>query len=300
MLTKELMREVRRLQIRTRRRVDDLFAGEYHSAFKGRGIEFSEVREYEAGDDVRAIDWNVTARAGRPFIKRFVEERQLTVIVAIDVSASGLFASTERLKRTLATELGAVLALAATRNNDRAGLLLFGDRVERFVPPRKGRLHVLRLMRDLLECEGEGGGAGRGTDLRVGLEHLVKLHRRRAIVFLVSDFMQEADGPRGFGAVLRRTARRHEVVAVRVGDPREQELPRAGLVDVVDPETGRRELVDSSSARVRRWYAQRAGSQEAAVRGACRGARVDLVDVSTARPFVHDLALYFKRREARR
>ncbi len=296
MLTQDLMREVRRLQIRTRRRVNDLFAGEYHSAFKGRGIEFAEVREYEPGDDARTIDWNVTARAGKPFIKRFVEERQLTVILAIDASASGLFASTGRLKSTLASELGAVLALAAARNNDRAGLLFFTDRVERHVPPQKGRTQVLRVLRDLIGFE----PISRATDLRVPLEHVTKVHKRRSIVFLISDFAQPAEGSGGFAPTLRRAAQRHELIAVRVTDPREHDLPRAGLVDVLDPETGRRELIDTSSSRVRAAYHARAAAHRAAVAAACRSASCDLVDVSTARPFVHDLAVYFERRERRR
>jgi uncharacterized protein (DUF58 family) len=296
MLTQDVMNEVRRLQIRTRRRVNDLFAGEYHSAFKGRGIEFAEVREYEAGDDVRTIDWNVTARAGRPFIKRFVEERELTVLLAVDASASGLFASTGRLKGTIGTELGAVLALAATRNHDRAGLLLFSDRVERYIPPRKGRMQMLRVLRDLVGFE----PAGRGTDLCVPLVHLAKIHKRRAIVFLVSDFAQAPEGENGFAPMLRRAAQRHEVVALRVSDPREATLPRAGLIDVVDPELGRRQLVDTSSSRVRRAYAARAAAHRESVARACRSASCDLVEISTARPFVHDLAVYFERREKRR
>lgn len=296
MLTQELMREVRRLEIRTRRRVNNLLSGEYHSAFRGRGIEFSEVREYEPGDDVRAIDWNVTARAGRPFIKRFTEERLLTVLLAIDASASGAFASAGRLKSLLAAEIGAVLALAAARNNDRAGLLLFTDRVERHVPPRRGRLHVLRVLRDLVGFEPQS----RGTDLREPLGHVARVHRRRVILFLVSDFVQPAEGPEGFAPALRRTAQRHEVVAVRITDPLERAIPPAGLVDVTDPESGRRMLIDTSSRRVRRAYAARAEAHREAVAAACRGAGCDLVDVSTDRPFVHDLAAYFERRERRR
>lgn len=296
MLTPELMREVRQLQVRTRRRVNDLFAGEYHSAFRGRGIEFSEVREYEPGDDVRTIDWNVTARAGRPFIKRFVEERQLTVLLAVDASASGAFASTGRPKAALARDLGAVLAMAATRNNDRAGLLIFSDRIEHYSKPRRGRLEVLRVLRDLVGFEPQG----RATDLAVPLEHIAKVHKRRAIVFLISDFLQPPEGPGGFGPALRRAAQRHEVIAVRVGDPRDLALPAAGLIDVVDPETGARSLLDASSPRVRRAYAARAAAHAAAVAAACASARVDLVDVSTARPFVHDLARYFERKERRR
>ncbi len=296
MLTQDVMREVRRLQIRTRRRVNDLFAGEYHSAFKGRGIEFAEVREYEPGDDVRTIDWNVTARAGKPFIKRFVEERQLTVLLVVDASASGSFASTGRFKSTIATELGAVLALAATRNHDRAGLLLFTDRVEHYVPPQKGRTQILRVLRDLVGFEPQG----RATDLRVPLEHIARVHKRRAIVFLVSDFSQPTEGDRAFAPALRRAARRHEVIAIRVSDPREHLLPPTGLIDAIDPELGRREVIDSSSPRVRRAYHARAAAHRRAVDDACRSARCDIVDVSTAHPFVPVLAAYFERRERRR
>jgi uncharacterized protein (DUF58 family) len=293
MLTEELMREVRRLQVRTRRRVEGLFAGEYHSAFKGRGIEFAEVREYEAGDDVRAIDWNVTARAGKPFIKRFIEERELTVMLAVDLSRSGAFGSAGRPKNRLAVELGAVLALAATQNNDRVGLLIFTDRIELFVPPRKGRTHVLRLLRELLNFEPRGGG----TDIAGAVDHLGRVLTKRAVVFLVSDFLAPP-----FEAELKVAARRHEVIAVTVSDPRESALPEgvSGLIEVADAETGQRTLIDAGSRASRERYRAAAREAEGSLARTLAKARVDQIRVSTDRPFVSDLARYFKMRERRR
>src|SRR4051812_26299740 len=221
MLTDELMREVRRLQVRTRRRVEGLFAGEYHSAFKGRGIEFADVREYEPGDDVRSIDWNVTARTGRTFIKRFTEERELTVILAVDLSGSGTFGSSGKSKSRTAVELAAVLALAAATNNDRVGLLIFTDQVELFLPPRKGRTHLLRLLRELLNF----GPRSRGTDVAGAVDHLSRMLRKRALVFLVSDFLAPP-----FERELRLASKKHELIAVSIADPRETEMPKAGLI----------------------------------------------------------------------
>lgn len=296
MLTEDLMKEVRRLQIATRRRVDDLFAGEYHSAFKGQGVEFAEVREYEPGDDIRAIDWNVTARTGKPFIKRFVEERQLTVILAVDLSSSGAFGAKGKLKSRLAVELSAVLTLAASRNNDRVGLLIFTDHNELYVPPRKGRTHVLRLLRELLNFEPRGTG----TDIGGAITHISKMQRRRAIVFLISDFLAPIEGENGFALPLRLMAARHEVIAVTVGDPREHELPSLGLIETVDPESGRVTLLDTSSRRVRRDFAMAAERHDKALDAVFRPAGVDRVRVSTDRPFVRDLAQYFHLRERRR
>jgi uncharacterized protein (DUF58 family) len=295
MLTSELMKEVRRLQIRTSRRVDALFTGEYHSAFKGQGIEFAEVRDYLAGDDVRTIDWNVTARTGRTHVKRFEEERQLTVVLAVDLSASAGFASAGRLKSRLATEIAAVLALTAARNNDRAGLMILSDHVESFVPPRKGRAHTLRLMRDLLDFE----PAGRGTDLPGALLHLDKILTQRAIVFLISDLLAPVEGPGGLANPLRRLASRHDVVTIRLTDPRDAELPRVGLVRAMEPESGRHVLLDASSRAVRRAYRAAASRHEAELDRALRGARVDRIDCATDRPFVHDLIRYFRLRETR-
>ncbi len=295
MLTSELMKEVRRLQIRTSRRVDNLFTGEYHSAFKGQGIEFAEVRDYAPGDDVRTIDWNVTARSGRTHVKRFEEERQLTVILAVDLSASAGFASAGRPRARLATEIAAVLALAAARNNDRTGLTILSDHVESFVPPRKGRPHTLRLMRDLLHFE----PAGRGTDVPGALLHLDKVLTQRAIVFLISDLLVPIDGPDGIANPLRRLASRHDVVAVRLTDPRDAELPRVGLVRAQEPETGRVALIDASSRAVRRAWREAAIRHDASLDRALRAARVDRIDCSTDRPFIHDLIRYFRLRETR-
>ncbi|MFG0256717.1 MAG: DUF58 domain-containing protein [Phycisphaerales bacterium JB043] len=304
MLTEELMQEVRRLQIRTRRRVDDLFSGEYHSAFKGQGVEFSEVREYQPGDDVRAIDWNVTARTGKPFVKRYQEERQLTIIIAVDRSASEGFGSGEKLKGQISTELAAVLTFVASRNNDRVGQMIFSDHVEQFVPPKKGRAHVLRLMRDLLDFE----PTGTGTDLAGAISHLSGVLHRRSIVFLVSDFEAPVeslasvgvDTQLGFLTPLRKLASKHEVIAVRLTDPRERELPRVGILEVRDPETGQTVVLDTSSGRTRRAYLESSQDHHASVDRALRSASVDCIDISTDEPFVPALANYFHMREMRR
>jgi uncharacterized protein (DUF58 family) len=291
MLTEDLMREVRRLQVRTRRRVEGLFAGEYHSAFKGRGIEFADVREYEPGDDVRSIDWNVTARTGRTFIKRFTEERELTVILAVDLSGSGALASAGKSKGRTAVELAAVLALAAATNNDRVGLMIFTDRVELFLPARKGRTHVLRLLRELLNFEPRG----RGTDVSGAVDHLARMLRKRALVFVVSDFMAPA-----FEKELKLASRKHEVIAVSIADPREAELPKAGLIELADAETGERVTVDSSSRRARQEWRRLAAERETQLDRALARARVDRIRVRTDRPFVRELERYFHLRERRR
>lgn len=286
----DLAREVRRLHVLTRRRVSDLLAGEYHSAFKGHGIEFAEVREYEPGDDVRSIDWNVTARTGRTFIKRFVEERQLTVILAVDLSRSGAYGTRGRTKRRLEIEAAAVLALAANQNQDRIGLLLFTDRVEKFVPPRKGGPHCQRMIRDLLAFRPEGAG----TNISPAIAHLSRVLRRRAVVFIISDF----DAP-PFARELSVLARRHDVVALAIADPTESHLPSLGLVDVVDPETGQARTLDLGRNGVRGYDAIR-HRRRAAVQAAIAGAGADVVPLSTDRPFVPDLAAYFRRKERRR
>ena len=231
MLPREVLRQIRRLQLKARRAVEDLLGGEYHSVFKGAGVAFEEVREYQPGDDVRAIDWNVTARMGHPFIKRFIEERELTVFLAVDCSASHLFGTQAQQKREVAAELAAVVAFSAVSNNDRVGLVQFTDRVERFVPPRKGARHVLRLIRDVLFHRPRRPG----TSLREGLDFLNRVQRRRAIVFLFSDFLDE-----GYELSFKRAGRRHDLIAVRVTDPREEELPAVGLLRVEDAETGER------------------------------------------------------------
>lgn len=291
------MEEVRRLQIRTRRRVDDLFAGEYHSAFLGRGIEFAEVREYAPGDDVRAIDWNVTARAGRPFIKRYIEERQLTVMLCVDTSASGLFGTVSRTKGRLIADVGAAIAYTALRNNDRVGLMRFSDEVGLYVPPRKGPRHLLRLLRELLGAE--PGGAG--VAFAGALETMGSVLHQRATLFIASDFlpppgasMEDLERP------LAVLGRRHDVIALRIADPREQTLPNMGLVEFEDPETGRRALFDTSSRRLRRRHEAEARRLREASTRVLRRAGVDVIDLSTARPFGIELERYFRLRQRRR
>lgn len=304
MLTEELMRKVRQLQIHTGRAVNEVFAGQYSSAFKGRGMEFAEVREYEPGDDIRTIDWNVTARAGTPFVKRFVEERELTIMLAVDLSASGTFGSIERIKNETAAELCAVLAFAATRSNDKVGLVVFTDRVEKYVPPKKGANHVLRLIRELLEFEPEG----HGTDPSVCLRHLTHVLKRRAVVFFVSDFLFVGAGrgrrdegpPTPFERDLDILNRRHDVIAVHLNDPREEELPRAGLLELADAESGRMVVVDTSSRRVRRAFAADAARRREAVASQMRRLGVDFVRVTTSESYIHALVELFRRRERRR
>src|SRR5215831_4313318 len=272
MLPREVVRQIRRLQLRARRAVEDLLGGEYHSVFKGTGIAFEEVREYQPGDDIRAIDWNVTARMGHPFIKRFVEERELTVMLLVDCSGSNQFGTQTQQKREVAAELAAVLAFSAISNNDKVGLIAFTDRVERFVPPRKGTRHVLRLIRDVLFFQPKR----RGTSLREGLDYLNRVVHRRVIVFLLSDFLDQ-----GYEKSLKRTGRRHDLVAVRLADPREEELPAVGLLELEDAETGERLLLDTNSRQVRAAYAKSAAARREALRELTRSARIDLVDVTT-------------------
>ncbi|HYW68387.1 MAG TPA: DUF58 domain-containing protein, partial [bacterium] len=235
MIPQEILKKIRRIEIRTRRLVADVFSGEYQSVFKGRGMEFTEVREYLPGDDIRSIDWNVTARTGTPYIKKFEEERELTIMFVVDASGSGAFGSVSRFKAELAAELCAVLAFSATRNNDRVGLVMFSDRIEKVVPPQKGRRHVLRVVRELLYSTPEGTG----TDIPMALDYLANVVRRHAVVFLVSDFQTS-----GYDRALAVANRRYDLIAVDVSDPREQELPRVGLVELEDAETGERISVD--------------------------------------------------------
>lgn len=296
MLTEDLMREVRRLEIRARRRVDELFAGEYHSAFRGQGVEFAEVREYEPGDDIRSIDWNVTARTGRPFVKRFVEERQLSVMLVLDQSASTVFGSGDRSKARLMAEMSAVLALAASRNADRAGLLTFSDQIELFLPPRKGRTHLQRLIREVLSAEPRG----RGRAMPDALSMLRRVLSRHSIVFLVSDFLDDSwdnGAEPAWLLPLRLLARRHDVTALRVTDPLEIAPPRLGLVELEDPETGRRVVVDTGPRSRRLAHRRTMDAQRKRLGERLGRARVDLVDLSTDRPFVDDLHRYFRARD---
>jgi len=290
MLPREVLRQIRRLQLKARRAVEDLLGGEYHSVFKGAGVAFEEVREYQPGDDVRSIDWNVTARMGHPFIKRFIEERELTVVLAVDCSGSNQFGTRAQQKREVAAELAAVLAFSAVSNNDRVGLVQFTDRVERFVPPRKGLRHVLRIIRDVLFYQPRRPG----TSLREGLDYLNRVLHRRTIVFLFSDFIDE-----GYDLSFKRTGRRHDLIAVRLTDPREEELPSVGLLEIEDAETGQRLLLDTGSRRVREAYHEAAARRREAVRQLARQARTDLIEVSTDGGHLDALIRFFRLRERR-
>jgi uncharacterized protein (DUF58 family) len=290
MIPAEILRKVRQIQIRTRRTVNDVLAGQYSSVFKGRGMEFDEVREYQVGDDVRTIDWNVTARTGHPYVKRFVEERELTVMLVVDVSASGAFGSTERLKSELAAELCALLAFSAIRNNDKVGLILFTDQIELFVPPKKGKRHVLRVIRELLYFT----PAGRRTSIAAALEYLSRVTTRRAVAFLVSDFIAT-----GYERDLTLANRRHDLVAIAITDPRELELAPVGLVELVDGETDERCVVDTSSRRARRQYASAAQEQLERRRALLRRLGVDSIEINTGAPYVPELIKFFRMRERR-
>lgn len=291
---KELMAKVGKIRILTNRLIDDQLAGDYHSTFKGQGVEFDEVRPYVAGDDVRAIDWNVTARTGVPFIKRFSEERELTVLFLVDVSGSQSYGSVARSKMELAAEVTALLALTAIRNQDKIGLILFSDKIVKFIPPRKGRQSVMRLVREVLAAEDEATG---GTDLVGALKFLNGVQKRRAVVFLVSDFMMPNDEHE---RLLRVVARRHDVICVPVSDPAEHELPRAGLAELEDPETGELVLVDTNDATVRKAFAAVAATQQEHVRRFFARSGVDHVAVATDKPYIQDVRALFKRRAAKR
>ena len=290
MTPEEVTREVRRIEITTRHLVRDIVAGEYSSAFRGRGVEFAEVREYQPGDDVRTIDWNVTARLGSAYVKRYLEERELTVVFVVDRSASGEFGSVRRTKGDLATELCAVLALAAARNNDRVGAVLFTDRIEHYVEPAKGRRHSLRVINDLLACS----PVGTGTDLAGALAGLEPTLRRRAVIFVVSDFLAM-----DYEATLARLARRHDVVALHLVDPRERELPDAGVVTLWDPESGSWLRVDTGDAAVRAHFLAKTGEFDRTLDRVLRERGVDLLRLETGRPYAEALLTFFRRREHR-
>jgi uncharacterized protein (DUF58 family) len=291
MIPTEILRKVRRIQIVTSALVNDVFAGQYHSAFKGRGMEFEEVREYQPGDDVRTIDWNVTARAGRPFVKNFREERELTVMLLVDVSASQEFGTRGQFKSELVAELGATLAFSAITNNDKVGLILFSDRIERTVPARKGARHVLRVIRELLYHE----PAGRGTDVGLALEYLDRVLNRRSVVFLISDF-QTAD----FSRPLQIVRHRHDLIPIRVRDPREEELPPVRFIELYDPETGEQWLADTNSPGFRRRFAELTGRRRQKLNTEFQRLGLDLIDVVTGEPFIEPLRRFFRKRGARR
>jgi len=290
MIPREILKKVRRIEISTRGLVNEVFSGEYHSVFKGRGMNFAEVREYQYGDDIRSIDWNVTARNGAPFVKIFEEERELTVMLVVDVSASGDFGSRERFKGEIAVEICALLAFSAIKNNDKVGLIIFSDHVEKFVPPRKGRRHVLRVLRELLFHRPQG----RGTDIATALDYLNHVQRKRAVTFLVSDFRDE-----GFDKALAVSGRRHDLIAVRMGDARERELPRVGYVELEDPETGERVIANTSSARFRTEFSARWDRARAGLDRTLRRSKVDTIDIQTGEPYVQPLMRFFQDRMRR-
>ena len=287
MIPKELFKKIRRLEIRTKGMVDNVFGGEYHSAFKGRGIEFAEVRPYQIGDDIRNIDWNVSARTGETYVKVFEEEREQTLMLLVDISGSEDFGSQEKLKREIAAEICALIAFSAIQNNDKVGLVLFTDAVELFVPPKKGRRHVLRLIRELFAHE----PSSRGTDLGGALRHTLHLLRRQSIVLVISDFFDaEYERP------LRATAQRHDTVAVHLQDPREAELPNMGLVELTDAETGDTVWVDTRSAAARSAFQSEAETRQAETADLMRKARVDYVPIRTDEDYIEPLVRFFRQR----
>ena len=318
---KELMAKVGKIRILTSKLIDDQLSGDYHSTFKGQGVEFDEVRPYMVGDDVRTIDWNVTAKTGVPYIKRFSEERELTILFMVDVSGSQGYGSVRRSKMELAAEVTALLALTAIRNQDKIGLVLFSDKIVKYIPPRKGRDSVMRLVREVLAAEDEASG---GTDIGAALRFLNGVQKRRAVVFLVSDFLAgngeriprakrvaEGDALAGVGTgnggmaaslerLLRATARHHDMVCVPVGDPAERNLPDVGLVELEDPETGELALVDTSSARVRKAFAERAEAEEEELRRFFLKTGIDAMPISTDRPYIDAVRGLFKRRARKR
>lgn len=289
-MSPEVLRQVRLIELRTRRLVNSLFSGEYRSIFKGQGMEFAEVREYQPGDEVRSIDWNVTARMRRPFVKRYIEERELTIMLVVDLSGSEQFGTVRRFKSELAVELAAVLTMSAVRNNDRVGALLFTDRVEHVVPPGKGRRHALRILRDILVHR----PVGTGTNIGGALDYLRRLLKQHAIVFLVSDLVgTQLERP------LKLLNQRHDVVVARIEDPTENELPDIGVANLVDPETGDSISVDTSDPRVRKAYAASMAEERSVTRQLLRRLAIDEIPITTADSYIEPLMKFFRARERR-
>lgn len=287
---KEILKKIRRLELRTRRLVNAGFAGQYHSVFKGRGMNFEEVREYAAGDEIRSIDWNVTARMNAPYVKKFTEERELTVMLVVDLSASGTFGSVELSKRELAAEVASILAFSAINNNDKVGLLLFSDDVELFIPPKKGRLHTLRLIREMLYFEPRG----RGTNLAGALDYLNRVTSRRAVVFLISDFIAP-----DFTKALTVSSRRHDVVAMPVSDPGESSLPNVGIITLEDAETGEQIDINTGSRAVRQGLKDLEEKRGKALERLLRSRRIDIVRLTTNEDYLLPLRAFFEQRERR-
>ena len=290
MLTKEIIKQVRQIEIRTRGLVNQVFSGEYHSVFKGRGMEFSEVREYQFGDDIRNIDWNVTARFGHPYIKVFEEERELTVMLLVDLSGSLIFGSVSKTKQRVAAELSAILAFSALKNNDKVGLILFTDKIERFVPPRKGRTHVLRIIREVLSFAPHG----KQTNIKGALEYMHNAIKKKSIAFLLSDFMDN-----GYEKILRIVGKKHDLIGIVLDDVREKEFPKMGLVKLMDAESGAERWIDTSNLKVRQalMFTQREKVQKRNSLFVSSG--LDSIQVTTGEDYVKPLVRFFKLRERR-
>ncbi|MCB0288770.1 MAG: DUF58 domain-containing protein [Calditrichaeota bacterium] len=297
METKELLKKVRQIEINIRGVVNEVFAGEYHSVFKGRGMEFAEVREYRYGDDVRNIDWNVSARMSQPFVKMFDEERELTVMILFDCSASEIFGTRGQVKGDVATEIAALLASSALKNNDKVGLIIFSDRIEKFVPPRKGRQHILRVIRELLFAEDEvsaGNPRSIQTDIAVALEYLNQIVKRRATVFLISDFLAE-----GFEKDLQIANKRHDLVGIRIVDPLEEKLPAVGLIELEDLETGEVLLVDTAVSAIRQSASENAAKSKQKLERFFKSIGMDFIDIYTNESYVRPLTKFFRMRARR-
>lgn len=287
MLPKEVIKKIRKIEIRTKKLVNDVFSGEYHSIFKGRGMEFQEVREYQPGDDIRIIDWNVTARYGFPFVKKFQEERELTVVILWDASSSGKFGTQEKMKSELAAEICSLLAFSAIKNNDKVGMIIFTDQIEKFIPPQKGSSHVLRLIREVLYYQPQN----KGTNLALALDFLGKVLKRRAVVFIVSDFLSS-----NYDKPLKIANRRHDVVAIRITDPRELELPAVGFLELEDAETAEQIIVDTQNFLVRKQFAMFANSEREKLTRKFKSMNLDSVEVSTGKSYIIPLVTFFKKR----
>ena len=290
MIPEEILKKVQHIHIRARHTVNDVLTGQYESVFKGQGMEFEEVREYQPGDDIRSIDWNVTARMGHPFLKKFVEERELTVMLVIDASSSSRFGSVKQLKAELTAELCAVLAFSAIKNNDKVGLIVFTDRVEKYIPPKKGRRHVLHVISEALSFHPQG----HRTNVAVALEYLNRVTIRRTVTFLISDFMAT-----DYEQALRTANKRHDIIAITVTDPRELELPKVGIIALEDAETGERLIVDTNSRRTREEYQRNTRKEIEERQRVFRSTNVDTINVATHRPFTEPLLRFFRMREKR-
>ncbi len=288
MIPKEILRKVRQIEIRTKRLVDSVLGGEYNSAFRGRGMEFEEVREYQPGDEVRTIDWNVTARTGQPFVKTYREERELTVVTLVDVSPSERFGSGSQQKVELAAEFSAVVSFSAIRNGDKVGTVFFTDKVEKYIPPKKGKKHVLRVIRELLTFQPQS----KGTNVEEALRFLAQVQKRKATVFLISDFLAT-----DFEKALAAVGTKHDVIAVRTSDPREAQLPDVGLITLQDAETGEVVVVDSNSSRIRKMFQSRGEEERSSQDQLLRSLKIDELELTTGKPYINDLSNFFRMRE---